>query len=96
MYILSNVDQTPHLAQCSGGAKVLENQLEVCHGPSPAQHQPSSAQPIFRAATEQREHLPMAVSGDHLAMAVSGDHLPMAVSIVCLCGRMSPIHLTPP
>ena len=75
MYILSNVDQTPHLAQCSGGAKVLENQLEVCHGPSPAQHQPSSAQPIFRAATEQREHLPM------------------AVSIVCLCGRMSPIHL---
>ena len=43
--------------------------------PAPAQLQPSSAQPIFRAATEQREHLPM------------------AVSIVCLCGRMSPIHL---
>ena len=45
-----------------GEAKVLENQLEVCHGPAPAQHQPSSAQPIFRAATEQREHQAMAVS----------------------------------
>ena len=60
---------------------------------APAQHQPSSAQPIFRATTEQREHLSMAVSRDHLPMAVSGEHLTMDVSIVCLCGRMSPIHL---
>ena len=45
-----------------GEAKVLENQLEVCHGPAQAQHQLSSAQPIFRAATEQREHIAMAVS----------------------------------
>ena len=45
-----------------GKTEVLENQLEVCHGPAQAQHQLSSAQPIFRAATEQREHIAMAVS----------------------------------
>ena len=26
-----------------GEAEVLENQLEVCHGPAPAQHQPSTS-----------------------------------------------------
>ena len=36
--------------------------LKSVTAPAPAQHQLSSAQPIFRAATEQREHLTMAVS----------------------------------